>query len=180
MKFWWFIAIVGGIALIAAVFSNALSTRIFVILCFGLLASAFVAWVSIHITKLFIRYYADRIVRSGRVLIRSLAPVVGTEHQLSQTELHRIGTLLRRDLADLWMFRTAMDESKIRHGLTSITDNYSQITHFEFDRIKWLFKRGQQKLRKMRLALMTLLIFSGFVSGCVVGIYLQYWYHFLK
>lgn len=180
MKFWRRAAIIALFMLTIAVLFNYYAWNIFIILSGGLMASMAMAWVSVHLMETLIYYYVDRSIRSGRVLTRNLASVVGTQHQLSQTELHKIAVQLRRDLADVWMFRTAMDEAKIKRGLTSITDDSSQITHFEFERIKWLFKRGQKKLRKTRFALMTILIFSGFIAGCIVGVYLQNEYHFLK
>lgn len=180
MNVWWIAAIVTFLTLMAAVSFNHHAWNIFVILSITLAIITIVAWLSIYITEFLIYRYVDRSIRSGRVLTRGLASASGTQHQLSHTELHKIAIQLRRDLADVWMFRTPMNEAKIKQGLTSITDNSSQITHFEFERIKWLFHRGQKKLRKTRLALMTLLTFSGFIAGCVMGVYLQNWYHFLK
>lgn len=180
MNFWWFAAIVGVIALIVAVILNQYALVFSEVLLIALMLSGLFAWGSVHIAGFFIRYYFDRALRSGRILTRSLAPVTGIEHQLSQTELHRITTILRRSLSDVWMLDTPMDEAKIRRGLTSISSHSSEITHFELERINWLFERGKKKLRKTRFALMTTLIFSGFIAGCFIGIYLQHWYHFLK
>lgn len=180
MNFWWFAAIVGVIALIAAVILNQYAFDIFKILFIALVLSGLFAWGSVRIAGFFIYYYVNRALHSGRTLTRSLAPVTGIEHQLSQTELHRITTILRRSLSDMWMLDSPMDEAKIRRGLTSISSNCSEITHFELERINWLFERGKKKLRKTRFALMTTLIFSGFIAGCFIGIYLQHWYHFLK
>jgi hypothetical protein len=127
-------------------------------------------------------YNVDGLIQANSVLRRSLTVVGSHRHRLSNTELHRVRVFLRRSLRDILLFGVLapVNLSKVKEGLTSITDNASDISHYELDRIGWLLRKGRWLLLEIAFSLLIGIAFLFFIVGGVVGILLEHWYHLIK
>jgi hypothetical protein len=166
----------GGLGV--AVYFNKYAALFLIILVGALLL------IIIVIIALFsILYYSmDSLIQADSVLRRSLMVVASNRHRLSNTELHRVRVFLRRSLRDILLFEVLapVDLSTVKEGLTSITDNASNISHYELGRIGWLLRNGRWLLLRIVLSLLVGITFLFFIGGCVVGVLLEHWYHLIK